>query len=86
MTSASTTPKSDGLSAAQIRALIALREEKIEEIATSVQVDPKRISETIDRRRRNERIRQKLCTHLNLSYERLWGSEQQANGREVVTA
>lgn len=64
--------------------MIAIREEKLEEIAASLQEDAKRISETIDRKRSNERIREKLCDYWNLPYEKLWGPK--ANGSEVQAA
>lgn len=55
----------------------------------AIEVDPKRIPETIDRKRPNENIRQKLCAYLNLPYEKLWGAkpaEQNSDGDEVVAA
>jgi len=73
MTSDPSVPKSEGLPPAQIRALLALREESVELLGATFEVDPRRIPETINRRRRNEPIRLKLCAHLNLPYEKLWG-------------
>lgn len=42
-------------------------------MASAIREDSRRISETVSRARRNERIRIKLCLYLNLGYEALWG-------------
>lgn len=62
-----------GLSASQIKAIIALREETLASIGEVIGEDPDRISDTINRNRRNQRIREKLSRHFNLLHETLWG-------------
>lgn len=47
--------------------------------ATAVDEPEPRLSETITRGRRNERVRIKLCLHLNMAYESLWGGEPNWN-------
>ena len=61
------------MSEGQIKALLNLREEKIDQVGAAIDEKPNRISDTISRARRNERIRRKLARHLNLGYEALWG-------------
>lgn len=71
----------------QIRALIGCRDEDLNEVGKVIREEPNRITETINRYkgRRNERIRVKLSTHLNISYSKLWG-EEPLNGKNRVGA
>jgi hypothetical protein len=50
-----------------------MRLESIDAVARAMEEQPNRLSDTINRKRRNQRIRRKLSEHLNISYEILWG-------------
>jgi hypothetical protein len=73
-----------GLPPSQIRALIGIRDEDLNEVGRVIEEEPNRITETINRYkgRRNERIRVKLAAHVNLPYKKLWGEEPVGKSNE----
>ena len=56
----------------EIRAIFELRDEDIETVAATIGERPNRVSDTINYKRLNERIREKLARHLNLPVEKLF--------------
>lgn len=56
----------------EIKAMIDLRDEDVETIATVIGEKANRVSDTINYRRINERVRAKLAQHLNLPVEKLF--------------
>lgn len=53
----------------EIRAMIELRGEELNDVATAIDVSPSRLSDTINYRRLNENVRLRLARHLNLPVE-----------------
>jgi hypothetical protein len=84
MTSALDTQEK-GIPAAQIRAMLDLREETVTALGELFSEAPNRIAETISGYRLNRRIREKLSAHLNISYRKLWGEEQKNGKRDVAS-
>jgi len=79
MNQTSQTLNSGGIPPSQLSALVALRNEDIKGVAIEIGENDRRLSETISRARRNERVRVKLSLYLNMTYEALWGGEPNWN-------
>lgn len=56
----------------EIRAMFELRDEDLTGVATAIGVSPSRLSDTINYKRLNKRVREKLAVHLNLPVNRLF--------------
>lgn len=72
----------------EIKAMIDLRDEDVETVARVIGEKANRVSDTINYRRLNERVRVKLAQHLNLPVEKLFDQPLEASvrGRSVQTA
>jgi hypothetical protein len=69
----------------EIKAMIALRGEDIETVGALIDERPNRISDTINYKRINTRIRDKLARHLNLPVEILFDQPLAApKGRQLL--
>jgi hypothetical protein len=73
--------KSLALTVRERYALLALRNETIEELARSIDEHQKRVSDTMNDTRKNFRIRRKIAKHFNLTYERCWGEVDPGRAR-----
>jgi hypothetical protein len=71
------------MNAREIKAMIELRDEDIETIAALIGEKANRISDTINYKRLNERIRMKLAQHLNLPVEKLFDQPLATQGQSL---
>jgi len=56
--------------------MLALRKEKIVDVARTLGENQKSISDALNELRKNFRVRDKIAAHLGLSYEQCWGEEE----------